>query len=444
MSRYIPITPRDREEMLKALGLESEEELFRSIPPDLRGKGDIDIHPINSEAELREYFLSLSRDNTFQDKRIFLGGGAYHHYIPYAVDYLSSRSEFLTPYTPYQPEVSQGTLTATFEFQTYMAALTGLEVANASMYEGATATAEAALMALRIKRGNIAVASSLHPQYRQVLKTYLEKQGVDIVEVPFGEDGKTRLEHLRRFDNLSAFIVGYPNFFGVVEDLDAIQGVLKEKGALLVTSTWEALSLALIKPPGAFGAAIAAGEAQSLGLPLAYGGPYVGFFATLKKYVWKMPGRLAGMTRDSQGRRGFVLTLSAREQHIRRQRATSNICSNEAWCAIRVAIYLSLLGKKGLRNLALLNHRRAVFALDLLRQAGFKPSFSSPFFNEFAVDLGRDAEEFRRSLLSKGFVAGYPLGRDYPNLKNHLLLAFTEMTSREDIKALVKEMEALK
>ncbi len=444
MSRYIPITQRDREEMLKALGLRSEEELFSTIPPELRGRGGIKIEPLRSEATLKDYFLSLSRDNAFQGKKVFLGAGAYHHYIPYAVDYLSSRSEFLTPYTPYQPEVSQGTLAATFEFQTYMAALTGLEVANASMYEGATATAEAALMALRIKKGNIAVASSLHPQYRQVLSTYLEKQGVEIVEVPFRKDGRVDLDNLKSLNNLSAFIVGYPNFFGVVEDLEAIQGVLQEKGALLITSTWEALSLALLKPPGAFGAAIAAGEAQSFGLPLAYGGPYVGFFATLKKYVWKMPGRLVGMTKDSQGRRGFVLTLSAREQHIRRGRATSNICSNEAWCAIRVAIYLSLLGKKGLRRLALLNHRRAAFASELLAKAGFKLAFSAPFFNEFVVDLGRDAEEFRRELLERGFVAGYPLGNDYPDLRNHLLLTFTEMTSRQDIETLVREMEALK
>ncbi len=444
MSRYIPITQRDREEMLKALGLSSGEELFSSIPQDLRGKSEIKIEPLRSEAALKEYFLSLSRQNSFQDKKVFLGAGAYYHYIPYAVDYLASRSEFLTPYTPYQPEVSQGTLAATFEFQTYMAALTGLEVANASMYEGASATAEAALMALRIRRGDIAVARSLHPQYRQVLRTYLEKQGVELVEIPFREDGRVDLNSLKELDNLSAFIVGYPNFFGVIEDLEAIQGVLKEKGALLVTSTWEALSLALLKPPGAFAASIAAGEAQSFGLPLAYGGPYVGFFATLKKYVWKMPGRLVGMTRDSQGRRGFVLTLSAREQHIRRGRATSNICSNEAWCAVRGAIYLSLLGKKGLRKLALLNHRRAVFASELLSEAGFKLAFSAPFFNEFVVDLGGDAEEFRRRLLERGFVAGYPLGRDYPELKNHLLLTFTEMNSRQDIEALVREMEALK
>ena len=444
MSRYIPITPQDKEEMLRALGLSGPEELFSSIPEELRGKGEIKIEPIKDEGKLKEYFLHLSEQNQFKDKKIFLGAGAYNHYIPEAVDYLASRSEFLTPYTPYQPEVSQGTLAATFEYQSYMAALTGMEVANASMYEGATATAEAALMALRIRRGDIAVASSLHPQYRQVLRTYLEKQGVEIREVPYGQDGRVNLEELGEIDNLSAFIVGYPNFFGIIEDLASISSVLKQKGALLITSTWEALSLALIKPPGEFSAAIAAGEAQSLGLPLAYGGPYLGFFATMKKYVWKMPGRLVGMTKDSRGERGFVLTLSAREQHIRRQRATSNICSNEAWCAIRVAIYISLLGKKGLRKLALTNHRRASYAAGLLKEAGFTLKFPSPFFNEFVVDVGTDADKFRDRLLEKGFVAGYPLGKDYPELKNCLLLTFTEMNSRKDIEGLVKEMEGIK
>ncbi len=441
MSRYIPITPQDREEMLRALGLSSPEELFSSIPEALRGKGEIKIPPIRGEAKLKEYFRKLADKNDFRDRKIFLGAGAYHHYIPEVVDYLANRSEFLTPYTPYQPEVSQGTLAATFEYQSYIAALTGLEVANASMYEGATATAEAALMALRIKRGPIAMASSLHPQYKEVVKTYLEKQGVEVREVPYSKDGKVELSALEGIDNLSAFIIGYPNFFGIIEDLASVNEVLSSRGAILITSTWEALSLALLKPPGHFGASIAAGEAQSLGLPLSYGGPYLGFFATLKKFVWKMPGRLVGMTKDSRGERGFVLTLSAREQHIRRQRATSNICSNEAWCAIRVAIYISLLGKKGLRKLALLNHRRATYAAELLQEAGFQLKFSSPFFNEFVVDVGENGEAFRNKLLQRGIVAGYPLAKDYPELENCILLTFTEMNSREDIQELVRAMK---
>ena len=446
MSRYIPLTERDKEEMLKEIGVSSIDELFSSIPPELRFKGTIDIEPIKEEAFLVEYFKKIEAQNRFSDKKIFLGAGAYNHYIPYAVDFLSMRSEYLTPYTPYQPEVSQGNLAATFEYQTYIAALTGLEVANASMYEGATATAEAGLMALRIKKGKIALAKSLHPQYKEVIYTYLEKQNYEIIEIGYEEDGRINLEELdEKIDNtFSAFIVGYPNFFGIVEDLKSIHEILREKKVLLITSTWEPLALALIVPPGKTGAEIAVGEAQSFGLPLAYGGPYLGFFATLKKHVWKMPGRLVGMTKDVEGKRGFVLTLSAREQHIRRQRATSNICSNEAWCALRVAIYLSLLGRKGLRKLALLNHKRAVKALEMLEEKGFKAKFTGPFFNEFVIDVGQDGEEFRDKLLNRGLVAGYPIGKDYPKLKNCLLLTFTEMNSPEDIGTLVKEMEALK
>lgn len=446
MSRYIPLTQRDREEMLREIGVSSIDELFASIPENLRFKGELKIEAIPEEARLIDYFKSLKSMNAYDDKKIFLGAGAYNHYIPYAVDYLSMRSEFLTPYTPYQPEVSQGNLAATFEYQTYISALTGLEVANASMYEGATATAEAALMALRIKKGKIAIAKSLHPQYREVVYTYLQKQGIELVEIGYGKDGRVDPGDMEeKIDNdTSAFIVGYPNFFGVVEDLKGIYERIKEKGVILITSTWEILSLALILPPGECGAEIAVGEAQSFGLPLAYGGPYLGFFATTKRHVWKMPGRLVGMTKDVDGKRGFVLTLSAREQHIRRQRATSNICSNEAWCAIRVAIYLSLLGKKGLRKLALLNHKRAARAASMLERAGFKLRFSAPFFNEFVVDIGKDGREFRDALIEKGFVAGYPLADEYPELKNCLLMTFTEMNSLEDIEALVKQMEELK
>ncbi len=446
MSRYIPLTERDREEMLKEMGISSIEDLFSSIPEELKFKGKLNISPIKDERALVDYFRNIDAQNRFADKKIFLGAGAYNHYIPYAVDYISMRSEYLTPYTPYQPEVSQGNLTAAFEYQTYISALTGLEVANVSMYEGATATAEAALMALRVKKGKIAVARSLNPQYKEVMETYLRKQGIDIVEIGYNRDGRINIREVEEKidNNTTGFIVGYPNFFGVIEELETVYENIKDKKVLLITSTWEPLSLAILKSPGDSGAEIAAGETQSFGLPLAYGGPYLGFFATTKKYMWKMPGRLVGMTKDIEGKEGFVLTLSAREQHIRRQRATSNICSNEAWCTVRVAIYLSLLGRKGLRKLALLNHKRAVRAASMLEDKGFKLKFNGPFFNEFVVDVGTDGEKFRDALLSGGIVAGYPLGKEFPELSNSLLLTFTEMNSLSDIDALVKGMEASK
>ncbi len=444
MSRYIPLTEKEIKEMMGELGISSLDELFSAIPEKALFKEKIGLPEPLTERQLLDYFKKLSDENTFRDKKIFLGAGAYWHYIPVAVDHLSMRSEFLTPYTPYQPEVSQGTLQATFEFQTYMAELTGLEVANASMYEGATAAAEAVLMALRVnRRKKVLLAQSLHPEYRSVIYTYLKNLDFQLEEVAYTREGKLDLEDLAKKldDKTCALIIGYPNFFGIIEDGEKIANLLREKGALLITATWEPLALALIKPPGSFGAEIAVGEAQSFGLPLSYGGPYVGFMATLQKHVRKMPGRLVGITVDVEGKRGFVLTLSTREQHIRRERATSNICSNEAWCAIRVAIYLSVMGRKGLRKLAEINHRRALYAAKKLESAGFKIKFPAPFFNEFAVQVGGDAEAFREKLLEKGFVAGYPLGKHYPELSDCLLLNFTEMHSRSDIDGLIEAME---
>ena len=447
MSRYIPLTPAEIKDMMRELGISSLEELFSVVPEKAKFKEALGLPKPKTEQELLKYFKSIAKQNTFFGKKIFLGAGSYNHYIPYVVDYLSLRSEFLTPYTPYQAEVSQGTLQATFEFQTYMAELTGLEVANASMYEGATATAEAALMALRInRRKKILLAKNLHPEYRSVVYTYLKNLEFEIQEVAYNNEGRLDLKDLQSKldDQTSALIIGYPNFFGIIEDGKSIFEVLSGTKTLLITATWEPLSLVLIKPPGAFGAEIAVGEAQSFGIPLSYGGPYVGFMATLQRHTMKMPGRLVGITFDVEGKRGSVLTLSAREQHIRRERATSNICSNEAWCAIRVAIYLSTLGKKGLRKLAELNHKRSVYASKLLEKAGFKLKFQAPFFNEFVVEVGKEASEFRKKLLEKGFVAGYPLGKDYEELSDCLLLTFTEMNSKEDIEALVKAMEEIK
>jgi glycine dehydrogenase subunit 1 len=442
--RYTPHTASDREAMLQIIGRASIDEIFSHVPRSLRDRAGISLPSGLGEAQVKRKLAALAaRNATPQEWRLFLGAGIYHHFIPSTVDAIISRSEFSTSYTPYQPEVSQGTLQAIFEFQTLICQLTGMEVANAGLYDGASAAAEAVLMARRIndKRPRVLLSRALHPQYRSVIASYLKNLGgVELIEVPYNASGATDPDAvLRQMDDKTMCVVaGYPNFFGVIEDLAPIQAACAQRGALLVTVTTEALSLGLLKPPGEWGAAIAVGEGQSLGIPMSLGGPGFGFFACQKKSVRSMPGRLAGETVDSAGRRGFVLTMSTREQHIRREKATSNICTNQNLCNLAATVFMSTLGKTGMRRLAQINASRAGRTRErLIREAGLAPTFSGPIFNEFALTVPGLAERLGR-MKSRKIVPGLPLERWYPDLKESLLVCVTEMNPAEEIDALVE------
>jgi glycine cleavage system P protein (glycine dehydrogenase) subunit 1 len=445
--RYIPHSAADVEQMLAAVGVASVEALFRDIPTELRATGAIALPDGLSELEVSQQLAQLAARNSGATALSFLGAGAYPHFVPTVVDSVLQRAEFYSAYTPYQPEVSQGTLQAIFEFQSLVALLFDLEVANASMYDGASATAEAVLMALRLgpKRPRVVVARSLHPHYRQVTATYLEGAGdCELVEAPFGADGRVDLARLAEQvdERTAAVVAGYPNFFGVLEDLRALQRVAAARGAVLITATAEPLALAVAQPPGALGADIAVGEGQSFGVPLSYGGPGVGLFATRFKHVRSMPGRLVGEARDDGGRRGYVLTLATREQHIRRERATSNICTNHGLIALAVTVYLSLLGKAGLHRLARLNLERAHRTAERLCAGGrWRPAFGGPFFNEFALRRA-DAVALLDRAQAAGVLAGVSLGRWYPELDDAVLVAVTEMHGEADCARLAEVLDA--
>jgi len=445
--RFIPHSPADIEQMLAAIGVASVEELFRDVPAALRATGGIDLPAGVSEQAVREQLEALAARNSGARHLCFLGAGAYSHFVPAVVDNVLQRAEFYSAYTPYQPEVSQGTLQAIFEFQTLIAMLFGLEVANASMYDAASASAEAVLMALRVqpKKPRVLVARSLHPEYRQVIATYVQGAGeVEVLEAPFAADGRIDLGWLQAHldARTAAVVLGYPNFFGVIEDLRAVHAVAAASSAMLITATGEPLALGILQPPGALGAEIAVGEGQSFGVPLSYGGPGVGLFATRFKHVRSMPGRLVGEAHDDGERRGYVLTLATREQHIRRERATSNICTNHGLVALAVTVYLSLLGKQGLRRLAELNLARAHGAAARLCAGGrWRAAFSAPFFNEFAV-RGRDAVGALERAQAAGVLAGVPLGRWYPELDDALLIAVTELHDEAAIGRLAEALDA--
>lgn len=445
--RFIPNSPADIAEMLDAVGLGSVEELFRDIPEALRATGAIDLAPGLSEQAVRQRLSDLAALNTGAHQLSFLGAGAYPHFIPAAVDNVLQRAEFYSAYTPYQPEVSQGTLQAIFEFQTLVAMLFDLEVANASMYDGASATAEAVLMALRLqpKKPRIIIARSLHPEYRQVTDTYLQGAGeAEVLEAPFAADGRVDLDWLSRHADArtAAIVLGYPNFFGVIEDLRAVHRLAAPHGTMLVTATAEPLALAAVQAPGTLGVEIAVGEGQSLGVPMSYGGPGVGLFATKFRHVRSMPGRLIGEAHDDGGRRGYVLTLATREQHIRRERATSNICTNHGLIALAVTVYLSILGKQGLRRLACINLENAHRAAErLCAGKRWQRAFSGPFFNELAI-RGRDAGAALERAQAAGVLAGVPLVRWYPDLEDVLLIAVTELHSTVDIERLAEVLQA--
>ena len=444
--RYIPHTEQDIGSMLAVLGLESVDELFSHLPDSLRAQAHIALPPGVSEAELRDRLTELA-DRNLGAAAVFLGAGAYPHNVPAVVDQIVQRGEFATAYTPYQPEVSQGTLQAVFEFQSLIAALLGLDVANASMYDGASATAEAVLMAKRIlpKRSTVLVSRALHPQYRQVMRTYLDGfPGVRLRELPWAEDGRLDRTALEREldDNVIGAVVGYPNVFGIVEDVAAISQAVRQHGGLTISATTESLALGLLKSPGELGVDIAVAEGQSLGIPVSYGGPGIGLFACRQPYLRNMPGRLVGQTLDHDGRRGFVLTLATREQHIRRQRATSNICTNQGLCALAVTVFLCLLGRQGLRRLARQNVTKSHYARDLLTRSGrCQARFSAPFFNEFVLRVD-NAEAVWQRLKAEGLVAGLPLYEWYPELSDCLLVCVTETHPRAAIERLARSLGA--
>lgn len=443
--RYTPHTPADEERMLQVIGLNSVEELYRHIPANLRQRAGIELPEGLTELAVRRRLAELAAKNAAAtDWSFFLGGGIYHHFIPSAVDAIISRSEFSTSYTPYQPEVSQGTLQALFEYQTLICQLTGMEVSNAAVYDGASAAAEAVLMSRRIQpagRRRVLVSRALHPQYRAVIATYLHNlEDLELEEFSFDASGAIDVEQLsgRLNEQSMCVVVGYPNFFGVIEDLAPIQAACARAGAQLITVTTEPLSLALLKPPGAWGVDIAVGEGQSLGVAMTLGGPAYGFFACQKKFTRSIPGRLVGETVDSEGRRGFVLTLATREQHIRREKATSNICTSQTLCALASTVFMSLLGKNGLLRLAEVNLARAHDAHGrLINRAKLQASFTGPFFNEFVLRAGNLDAVLRRCAAEK-IVPGAPLGRWYPELKDGLLMCVTDMNEEEEIERLVR------
>jgi len=439
---FVPHTELEKKEMLKAIGVNSVGELFKAIPESLRPKS-FNIPEGKSEFEVIEHLKLLAHKNATCLKN-FVGGGFYDHYIPAAVDALASRSEFYTAYTPYQPECSQGWLQSIYEYQSVICELTGLEVSNASLYDGGTALYEAAMMAVRLTgRKKIIVDSGVSLIYRTMLYTYTSNLAIEFVETPVIHGQSCRADVYKNIDDkTAAVIVQNPNFFGAVDDFSDIVECVHSKGALAIASVYP-ISLGLLKSPGEMGFDIATGEGQSLGIPLSFGGPYLGFMAVKKEHMRQMPGRIVGETVDKDNRRGFVLTLQAREQHIRREKATSNICSNEALCALRAVIYSSLLGKTGMKELAELNYQKAEFAKSLLDKIpGVKVKKSSPTFNEFTVELPMNADELVGRMINKGFACGFPLGRFYKGLDNYLLVAVTEKRTKEEIVSFAKCLEA--
>ena len=441
---YIPHSPHEREAMLAEIGVKSLEELFQDVPAKVRFP-KLDLPPALTEmeaaAELGE--LATGNENIRTDLVSFLGAGAYNHYVPAVVDHMLRRGEFYTAYTPYQPEISQGTLQAIFEYQSMMAALTGMEVSNASHYDGATAVAEAANMAyaqFRGKRARIVISPTVHPQYRAVMRTYTQGMGLELA----GDDARANLdagpESLEALidDNTALVIVQYPDFFGRIYDFTRLIELAHARGALVCVAA-NPIALGLLKTPGEMGADMVVGEGQPLGIPLSYGGPYLGFFTTRKQYLHKMAGRLVGETLDNRGQRAFVLTLTAREQHIKRERATSNICTNEGLMALAAAVYLSALGRTGLRQVAELCYHKAHYAAGQIRKIkGFSLCFDAPFFHEFSLCCPRPVEEINEALLEHGILGGYDLGQDYPALRDRMLVAVTEMNTKDEIDALVE------
>ncbi len=443
---YAPHTQRDVDEMLQAIGVESLDELLR-VPEAIALKAKLDVVPALPEYLIQRRFDQFAKENTGVEYRSFLGAGAYRHYVPPAIAALAMRGEFLTAYTPYQAEVSQGYLQAIYEWQSYICLLTGMELANASVYDGATALAEAAIMALGATgRRKVLVSRAVHPNYRAVLRTYCDGLDVTVDEVPFTNEGTTddaALKNAVRSKEYAAAAVQSPNFFGNVDTPS--HGALVEleaSGTVPIAVVAEALSLAALAPPASWGAQIVAGEAQSFGVAVAYGGPYAGFIASTHEHMRRIPGRLVGKTVDNAGRTAYVLTLQAREQHIRRERATSNICTNQAHCALIATIYLALMGKTGLRDAAALNLARSrELASAVAGVEGVRLKHAAPFFNEFVADVGRPAAEVLAALQQRNILGGLDLGRFYPDMGSCVLMAATELTTAGDVNALAGALD---
>jgi len=434
---YISLSKKDREEMLAKIGISSIEELFSSIPENLIMTDALDVPHAMTEPELIQHFMALAQRNTYHTFLSFLGAGAYSHVIPTIVDYLSSRGEFISPYTPYQPEVSQGTLQIIYEFQTLICQLTGMDIANASLYDGASGAAEAVLMAHRIKaKPKVLVAKTLHPQYREVIETYSRNLDFSVEDIAYSLNGETDLGSLKKKidEETSAIVVQSPNFFGVIEKLREISGLAHEHQALSIAVIAEPISLGILESPGQLGADIVTGEGQSFGLPLSFGGPFLGFMACKRELIRQFPGRIAGETKDVEGKRGFVLTISTREQHIRRERATSNICTNQAWCALRATVFLETLGKQGIKELAWQNLQKAQYAVDrITKLKGVRLKFDGAVFNEYVLEFEKPWKDIDRFLKNKGIIGGFPLEKAFPEMTNCAVLCVTELHKREDI-----------
>lgn len=440
--RYLPHTDEDIAEMLQTVGVASLEDLFATIPKDCCCRLGLDLPEPLSEWDLNAHMDELSEQMaTHPEYKLFIGAGRYHHYIPASAASVAGRSEFVTSYTPYQPEISQGTLQAIFEYQTLASRLMGMDVATASHYDGATALVESLLMAVRVtKRKAVAVSQAIHPHYRQVIRTYFNPTGYRVIELPYAENGTTDVASLADTEDMAALAVQSPNFFGCIEDLESAGRLAHERGALFVSAFTEPLSYGLLKNPGDCGADIVCGEGQSLGLPMSFGGPGLGMLGSRKKYMRNLPGRLVGRTTDAEGRNGFVLTLATREQHIRRERATSNICSNNSHCALTTAVYLASLGGTGFRKLAQLNHDKAEYLKGEFQAAGLELSFSRPTFNEFVLRFPSELKPIYDRLMAKKIVAGLPLASYYPELADHSLICVTETMTKEDMDELVREV----
>lgn len=446
--RYIPNSPEERQEMLSVVGLKSADELFATIPEEFRLKRLVDTPGALSEIELLRDFEAMAAKNTAATRASFLGAGAYSHYAPTIVDNLISRSEFFTTYTPYQPEISQGTLQAIFEFQTLVCQLTGMEVANASMYDASTGVAEAVLMAERItRRGKAIVSSAVHPEYLEVVRTYVQHAGIELAQVDFDPTTGRTSDYLDAMldDSIAAVVIQSPNFFGSIEDVRALADKAHAAGALLIVTISESASLGMLATPGECGADIVVAEGQSFGVSMSYGGPYVGLFATREKYARQIPGRLVGIAADKQGRRGFVLTLATREQHIRREKATSNICTNQGLIALAATVYMTTMGRRGLQEVAAQCAQKAHhLAREIGKIEGYTLPYSAPFFNEFVVRAPLPASEVVSRLAREHDInAGVAVSRYFDRQPNDLLICATETNTRAEIDRLVTGLASL-
>jgi len=440
--RFLPHTQEDIQEMLGVVGVDSLDALFTTIPQECCCRLGLNLPEPLTEWELDSHMDDLAgRNASSANYKMYMGAGSYDHYIPTGLGYLRSRSEFLTAYTPYQPEISQGTLQAIYEYQTLASRLMGTEVATASHYDGATALAEALLMSIRVTRKKkVAVSQAIHPLQRRVVETYLKPTGYAIETIPYQADGRTDLKALENMSDYAGVAIQSPNFFGCIEDLEAAGDLAHRQKALFIASFTEAIALGLLKSPGSQGADIVCGEGESFGLSRSYGGPGLGMLGSSKKYMRNLPGRLIGRTKDLDGRDGFVLTLATREQHIRRERATSNICTNNSLCALTAAMYLAFLGGSGLRELAELNHSKAEYLKGSLQESGLALPFASPTFNEFVVRMPAGFDATYKRLLDQKIIAGLNLAPYYPELADCYLMCVTETAAKEDLDTLVKEV----